>query len=435
MGAGVSVREGALARSGVLPAHLQRTAAEIHGAEPMAFDDEIASWEHGLRKQSQTPFKDWPAHDAAVGRVRDWRPRSTAAGRAQRASFAKAASPRRPRRPAGSQAAAAAPPRTVRTVSAPPPPPRALLSPSRARARAPLTALSTLARAQPSQPMDDGSAAAVDLGSPRKRARPRGRQGRGRGAGRVRGRARRRGRAAAARAARARSRAPANAEMKDVEFADAKAPSPGAAGRARDAKTAPADARPRRRRGRAGGRRRPARREARGVAAGGAAASAARAGAGGGGGAGRGQRGQAGLGRVHATGHVDLAAIEASAEKILMGMAALLGASLLFSSRREAAGRAASRARARARARALFFSRVSRARGGRATSSATAQALDGEDAAARRVAIFCCKEPQPRLEGAPQVPQGYNTSQCVAPRAGVSSSSLRSPPPRGGLAV
>ena len=142
MGAGVSVREGALARSGVLPAHLQRTAGAIHGAEPMAFDDEIASWEQGLKKQSQTPFKDWPAHDAAVeGAIREWE--SSLNGEQaelERTAFAKAASPPTPATPGTGLKAAKRSPAAAAQVSAPRGPrrslPRAMFPPSRDALRA-----------------------------------------------------------------------------------------------------------------------------------------------------------------------------------------------------------------------------------------------------------------------------------------------------------
>ena len=52
---------------------------------------------------------------------------------------------------------------------------------------------------------------------------------------------------------------------------------------------------------------------------------------------------------------------------------------------------------------------------------------------ARQVAIFCCKEPTtPTLEALHKfLKDMYHLCQCVAPRAGVSSSSLRSPPRAG----
>ena len=61
MGAGVSVREGALARAGILPPGMGPPPPDA-----MPIDDEIGAWEAGLRRQSNTPFKQWPEHDAGV---------------------------------------------------------------------------------------------------------------------------------------------------------------------------------------------------------------------------------------------------------------------------------------------------------------------------------------------------------------------------------
>ena len=62
MGAGASVPH-------LLPAPAAAGAADA----PMAYDEEINSWERDLRRQSQIPLRAWPAHDAAVeDGIREW---------------------------------------------------------------------------------------------------------------------------------------------------------------------------------------------------------------------------------------------------------------------------------------------------------------------------------------------------------------------------